>query len=1697
MPIDQLIPRQLTPDADSKLVRKTSFLDALNIYSGDYEEGNQGVLKNILGNSKVSGSNDLPNDARIIGKVEDIRTGLIYFFVYSETAINHGIWVYDLEGVLPGSNPNSINLVYRSNVFNFPQNGLIKGDVVYSNAVRTFSEDLGPDFEKDAIIYFTDGVNEPRKINAYRAYNSANNAIIHGGPMAVQENLLNEQDFITACTKTPLKQITFQFTSDDSKSTNDFLNTPGFQFAYQYIYIDGMETALSSYSDIAFPPSVLNQGAAVHVDHNQTNRCDLTIPLPGKEVKSIRILGRQGNTGSFLVIDQIDAEGFDGTYAFYNDKVLSGFSSDEVNKQFDSVPRKALAQTTSSNRLFYGNYLDGFDNVEVSANATVIYQPRDGNEFISGNVKVTPSIPTLLELPDEDVLFDDFDNTSKTSGFVVDCSELPTSIDQGDIIEFQVTLAPDRNWHVYNFTGSQSSYHQSTQLGPQEQSSPDVNFNEANTQLFFSQTDESAGSTYITDNAVAGDSILAGFEDSGVENIGGRLFGSGNGVNDSLCTWEHTNGTITNVAFGTSAGNPLILKGAAITFKAKFKCNTDQIFTTGRINVARAITLCMSVVSDGALEIPLAEQGFDLIERTRRPSYQFNLGINSGQIIGQRRLGDPDDSDPLSRLIVAVRGDNLDNPCGAFIVNAATVRFRAEQAPNKFILSDPEKAHIRFGIESIDPVADTPFLFTCIHETPKIDTDIPTNAFVNQNPPINEGWIAVGEEEFDNDGFLPNTFLQSFGFTVADFTDPSAATLYGQTANFVNQIGFLKFNGGDTNQFYNENAIIDGFEVTPEGSTQSYPSSLAFCCFDGEGGPGGGKARGGANSNHPYDTFKLFNSGSLTVNQAIPSLNINNPYRYTAFWNGTIQSPFDPDPDVNDVQRVQTILPLISPVVDTEAGIINYSVLFPKHFLQPFSGDDVNILDPKSPNFKRLHSYTEITSAFISSSDVLDPRNRSFKTNANHDFGVVYYDERGRHGFVNPIEPVYVAGYSELDRGAGAQGRAAVSIELLNDPPEWAHYYKIVYAKNTSVKDFIQYSSGGAFIASSDEQEVSDSNTNIYVSLNYLQGHPVSYVSSFGARTPEGGLNFYKFEHGDKLRVISYFDGTDRVYPANAEFDVVKLVDLGSEQNPLAISDVPENNKGNFVVLKDNPNSGGFRFSDVSAGTDFWGNNCIIELFSPSKDREEDERFYYEISDRFDIGFDGSAITGTLVHTANPVVVTKGDVFFRKVAVNLREFDGDQYQDIIVEDDGFDNPPQSNFKSVFLETNTATDLYRSDSIGIGRPNVILEGAKETVRESTITYSDPSNPESTKVNYSSFNASLANFKDLPEKFNSIQYLGDHGDSIFCLQKDKLSRIPVNRAIVAGAAGGESLIASRNVLNEAIFFTGQSGCDDDPSSVSDIEGTVFFANKSLGTVYKYNKDQGLGVISDEGLSSFFRERFEDAVTKARLEGNQVRVVGGYDPVKKEYLVTIIDDLVVLTTQNPVIVDQPSNAVVAPSDDIFQEDILVDPVTPGTDDDSEGDFQDGFEAGFEAGFAEAGGGLDSASAQELVDQLRYVTGFTAQQFNQLGVLTSSLQRADIVVDGSIDINDLLEFFAVFGENYETDQFIQPVDPPIPDPPTPDPPTPDPSGEDPVEGEDTDSDGTTDFEGEEDTDSNGTTDFEGEGGTDEGGGDPTLGVG
>ena len=1570
MPINKITPRQLSPDVDSKLVPSTSFLDALNIHTGDHEQGNEGVIKNIKGNSLISTYADpdvaddtteaLPDDARLIGKVEDTRTGIVYLFVFSEDATKQGIWGYDPYNKLVGSaEGGNLRLVYRSAQFGFKPNGFVKANIVYTNASRTFP-DLGEEFEKDAIIYFTDGVNEPRKINAYRAFNAKSN--IHGGaaPKA-------EADFICACPKTPLKPITFLFESDPSRLTNNFIGTQGFQFAYQHIYVDGMETAVSPYSDIAFPPSVLEQGAATYVDHNEYNACRLSIPPSGPEISEVRLLCRQGNTGSFQVVDQIDASNATIEYLFYNDRILTGFSDREINKQFDGVPRKATAQTVSSNRLFYGNYLDGFDNERITDAVVEVKYYERKEDFKSFNVKLQPSIAPVGS------------NGAKTSAFVLDCSELEDNISTGTVVDVKVTLAPDRNWHVYNFSGSDKSYHQSTAMGPQDQLSADTLRNGANALTGFNQSPEEAGSEYLLDNnfPIFGDNTGVGDVSNAWLSLGGGA-GSENNIAQA--------GTLNSIAYGTSAGNPLIIRGGGLTFRTKLEAASD--ITNARQAIASAINTAFTFVFNAAFpsftkDLALLSLGFTEIETVSEPEYDFDLGLQDGQLITQGFLYQDDPSSDFSKLITAVKkggdGTNQEGPCGAFIINKATVKAKAFEADGSFIYNDPLKVHIGFTLESLTVDPDVG-IFTCIHETPVVSNASGLNGTTSNPDHVAAlAWIAINQKTISSqEGGVPfnlDTFLSEKGLSIPNgFGHTSVGFNSNPNFPYQFQVGYIQTAGG------NEDIFVGG----------------NFCMLDGEGGPGGSFSRGGIDSENSFDEAFLYQQGSLTVNPQVDGDLFF--YGSTAFFTGSIV-PFKQGEGPGN--NVPTCLPLVF------SGAGDAATRYPSPQTDATDDDFISVT---SINLKRLHSYTEIIAGFASVQPAGGGDYRSFKTDATHDFGVVYYDQRGRHGFVNPIPSAYVKGYG--DRPTGKEGRVEMEIKLNNEPPSWAHNYKIVYAKNTTVKDFIQYSAGGAFIArDEEEQSISQGNTNIYVSLNYLQGHPISYATSFGARTPIGGINFYKFEEGDKLRIISYNEGGEREYPNGIEFEVVGQVILGNNDNPLAI-EPEENQTGEFVILKNNPNAGRFAFTDVAGGTDAWGDNCIFELRSPYKTREEDTRFYYEVSDTFDVVLDAS--TQTRQHGTYPVILSKGDVFFRKVAVNVRDQEGGTFPDIIRDNDGEADPSKSNFKSVYLETNTATDLYRSDSIGIGRPNLIREEARETVRESTIVYSDISNPEANKLKYSSFNYTDPNTKNLPEKYNSIQYLGDEGQYIYCIQEDRLSRVPVDRNILSDVSGTESLIASKQVLGNAVFFAGQSGCAKDPSSVIDNDGNVYFANQSIGTVYRYSKNS-LENISDKGASSFFRNLFKDA-RNGLEEGQALRVVGGFDPVKKEYLLTTVG---VSSTE---------------ATGIETVDLGVDIVAPGGDPGGGGGTGD--DGGGNTGVVEFDN-FNLASNYDLIFQIvqNGVEGFqqppslapngqltngellaVAEVLGLAGPTAPGVISADLDLDGIVGVNDLLVLLQQF---------------------------------------------------------------------------------
>lgn len=570
---------------------------------------------------------------------------------------------------------------------------------------------------------------------------------------------------------------------------------------------------------------------------------------------------------------------------------------------------------------------------------------------------------------------------------------------------------------------------------------------------------------------------------------------------------------------------------------------------------------------------------------------------------------------------------------------------------------------------------------------------------------------------------------------------------------------------------------------------------------------------------------------------------------------------------------------------------------------------------------------------------------RSFKTRANHDFGIVFYDERGRAGRVNPIvfnttneaaptnddgapifptysSSIYVAGYDERDN----KGNVSINIQLDQEttpPPSWARHYQIVYGGNSSKSNFVQYVTGGAFVAIGDEESAEEVNTNIYVSLNYLQGNKdVSYAEAFGAVNPQGAKQMYTYSPGDKLRVISYYDSFDednprsnRNFPIDYEFEIVGLEVLSSnpEDNPIHRSFASNNDQakmsdaksGQFLVLKNNPFASGFTFNDVKNGQNeestsqhYWNNICVVEIYSPTRESaDQEEKLYYEISRVYDVGTQN----GNKYYKTNPILLERGDVWWRQVPLAVPKFSNGEFENLIKYNVEEEKSSQPRFQPYWLETKTFNDTFAGNNVlGRGKPNIIDDEFGQKRNRSGVIYSDVHSFDKSKNRFSSFNAVEGNYKIFPGEYGKIEHLINNYDSLIMFQENKVSSIPVERSILSTADGSNSLVQSTNVLGIQSFYAGDYGTGGNPESVLKKEGYIFFASKQNSEVYRLTTGGAIEVISSLGLKNDFYNVFESVNNQS---GRTVWIPTGYDPINDEFLVTI-EAITRLATANAIV-------------------------------------------------------------------------------------------------------------------------------------------------------------------------------------------------
>ena len=369
--IDQIIPRYLTTNEDERLVGEGAMLQAQNVSFVEDGEGTMLVMKNAKGTITATPADGSAiansSDVRVIGSVSDDQRGFIYFFVCGVASANdHAIYQYNTQD-------NTYRVVIKDDWLNFSKDSYVKADVVN----RNFQQDN----VLQTIVYFTDNLNPPRKINIDRAL---------AGDYSFSSN--NSRDHALGAIKAPLVMpVEVSYETDYSVKANNFYKTM-FQFTTQLVYKDGEESALSPYSKVAISSNIGAEGLDDPTDLSGSsflvdNVLNITIPYTSSEgnsdeyrpeVSLIRLFGRNENDGPWLKIDEFDPSSskrrdiygsskliYDSSrslYKFYNEGVYSGVSDTLKNKTYDNVPLLAEGQTVVGNRLMYSNYLEGRAN---------------------------------------------------------------------------------------------------------------------------------------------------------------------------------------------------------------------------------------------------------------------------------------------------------------------------------------------------------------------------------------------------------------------------------------------------------------------------------------------------------------------------------------------------------------------------------------------------------------------------------------------------------------------------------------------------------------------------------------------------------------------------------------------------------------------------------------------------------------------------------------------------------------------------------------------------------------------------------------------------------------------------------------------------------------------------------------------------------------------------------------------------------------------------------------------------------------------------------------------------------------------------------------------------------------------------------------------------------------------------------------
>jgi hypothetical protein len=560
---------------------------------------------------------------------------------------------------------------------------------------------------------------------------------------------------------------------------------------------------------------------------------------------------------------------------------------------------------------------------------------------------------------------------------------------------------------------------------------------------------------------------------------------------------------------------------------------------------------------------------------------------------------------------------------------------------------------------------------------------------------------------------------------------------------------------------------------------------------------------------------------------------------------------------------------------------------------------------------------------------------QAFKSGATHSFGIVYYDQFNRNGGVQTVSDMYVKWFDNRASENNLYGRVNSVFRVKHNAPPWAVKWAPVYAPINTIVSKFQYSITSAFTATNLQAKpfagVSSFEEVTYLSLRSLEGKSDSYRESFSADID------YSFQRGDRVRIVQYgqlerssinlevlgyFDFID-------DIDTNPILDLTSDEDTF-------NTTGKFIAVRSSEETEWDNYS-IIIGEDNWRNQCIIEVYR--QNLPASEQFFYEIGENFpvvngihqgqrttispfsvDVVADGDGLIfysdiivypgdvltagGNTLIVGNVYAQVNGIynyVFYARIisgsfSVGSYTLNLSNSSDAVIQfsqGDSYYRPRllkmgakaySNNFELSFIEDYSVSDFFSSKSTSIGRVHAVIPEAKTTYHQASVVYSEPYLIGNSRLGLSSFNPSLANFKDFDYRFGAIKQLIGDDDRMYLLQERKAGYVVIGRNVIESSDGGQAITISRNVFSVPNYYLGDYGINNNPESFGFDRGRVYFADVRSGKIIRISRD-GITLISEVKMDSFFKENFRYITT---LTSRQ-KVIGGVDNESDEYIIS----------------------------------------------------------------------------------------------------------------------------------------------------------------------------------------------------------------